>query len=196
MIILGSGIWLVVGTFVWLIRTPTSGFSPIPQVISDADNNLAASDMTRNEMIATIQFWLLFCMFFTGSSTGLIFISVASDLGKKALGTWAFLAVVVLSFGNTAGRLLSGLISDKYGANHTLFPATCKDYYGINTSGLNYGLLFTAFGIAGLLMPWFNGLLQDITGKPDISYIIIICMMVASALFALVSIRLGPPRTS
>lgn len=242
MIVLGLGIWLVVGTLVSFIRTPPLGFSPTPekQIHNSKQKNIPSVDATWKQMLATVQFWLLFCMFFAGSSTGLIFISVASDLGKKTLGTWAFLAVIVLSFGNTGGRLLAGFISDKigrmatlfaefvcqglivsllfwltksgggswpivlfvvfmiglnYGSNHTLFPATCKDYYGINNFGFNYGLLFSAFGTAGLIMPWLNGLLQDITGKPDISYIMIICMMAASAILALVSLRMGPPRT-
>lgn len=242
MIVLGLGIWLVVGTLVWLIRTPPLGFSPTPEkhLANNPRQNFVGADATWKQMIATIQFWLLFGMFFSGASTGLIFISVASDLGKKSLGAWAFLAVIVLSFGNTGGRLFAGFISDKigrmvtlfaefvcqgltvtllfwltktgggswpivlfvvfmiglnYGANHTLFPATCKDYYGINNFGNNYGILFSAFGTAGLIMPWLNGLLQDITGKPDISYIMIICMMAASALLALVSLRIGPPRS-
>jgi OFA family oxalate/formate antiporter-like MFS transporter len=240
MITLGIGIWLVVGTLVWLIRTPPLGFSPVTESPEMTRETRPGRSMDWRQMIATLQFWLMFFMFFAGASTGLIFISVATDLGKKTLGVWAFLAVIVLSFGNTGGRLLAGVISDKigrmttllveficqglivgllfwltktgggswpivlfvvfmiglnYGSNHTLFPSACKDYYGIHNFGLNYGLLFSAFGTAGLIMPWLNGLLQDITGEPDVSYIMIICMMAVSALLALVGLRIGPPRT-
>ena len=102
-------------------------------------------------------------------------------LTKHGGGSWPTILLVVY------------MIGLNYGANHSLFPATCKDYYGIRNFGSNYGLLFTAFGSAGLIMPWLNGLLQDITGKPDISYIMILSMMVIAAILAVICQRIGPP---
>ena len=177
-------------------------------------------------------------MYFSGASAGLVFMSVAADLGKRSLGEWAFITVVVLALGNSFGRVLAGIISDKigrqitlfseficqgliigllywitrngdeggfitqvivfiigmnYGANLTLFPAACKDYFGIRIFGYNYGWLFISFGAAGLIMPWLNGLIKDLTGKPDLSYIIIMSMLGASAVLSLISKIMGPP---
>lgn len=237
MITLGIGIWIVIGILIWLINTPPVGFFPVSRA-TEQNKSQTSHESTGKQMLATPQFWLLFFMFFAGASTGLIFISVATDLGKSSLGAWSFLAVIVLSIGNTGGRMVAGFLSDRigrlvtlflefvcqglivsllfwltqhgggswpivlfvvfmiglnYGANHSLFPATCKDYYGLKNFGSNYGLLFAAFGTAGLIMPWFNGLLQDLTGKPDISYIMIIAMMCGAAILALISMRMGPP---
>ena len=238
MIVLGLVIWVVIGMLICLIQRPPIGF--IPRIDQSPERQkLQSVSMTWSQMVSTSQFWLLFCMFFAGSSTGLIFIGVAAELGKSTLGKWAFLAVIVISIGNTAGRIVAGLISDKigrlqtllaeficqgcivsllfwavksgsqswviimfilfmiglnYGANHALFPSACRDYYGIRNFGLNYGILFSAFGSAGLIMPWLNGMLQDITGKPNISFIVIIIMMAVSALLAVVSIKIGKPR--
>jgi len=230
MIGLGLVIWLVVGLLFWFIDIPPIGF------FHQSERNGAARTGGREsgskEMLASVQFWLLFLMYFSGSSAGLVFISVAADLGKHALGEWAFLAVVVLSVGNTAGRILAGIISDRigrqwtlfaeficqgaiigvlfwlsrhgggtwpailavlfviglnYGANLTLFPAACKDNFGIRNFGINYGCLFFAFGMAGLVMPWLNGLIKDMTGNLDLSYKLIMTMMAVAALLALVS---------
>lgn len=236
MIWLGISIWIVMGSLLWLIANPPIGF--MSQSRGSVSGVKQVNEFSWKQMMKTAQFWLLFFMFFSGASAGLVFISVAADLGKKSLGEWAFLTVVVLSFGNTFGRVLAGFISDKigrqltlfseficqgfiiaglfwltgggggkaliilavvfiigmnYGANLSIFPAACKDYFGIRNFGLNYGWFFTAFGTAGLIMPWLNGLIQDITGKQDISYILIISMMGISAVLSLVSKFLGPP---
>jgi hypothetical protein len=86
------------------------------------------------------------------------------------------------------------LLGMNYGANLALFPAACKDYFGIRNFGLNYGWMFTAFGTAGLVMPWINGRIKDVTGSFDLTYVIIISMMLLSAILAVISRKLGLPK--
>lgn len=236
MITLGITIWVVISCLAWFIYNPPPGFVPISHL--SGGTLQAQQEFNWKQMIMTLQFWLLFFMYFSGASAGLVFISVAADLGHQTLGQWAFLTVVVLSLGNTLGRILAGAISDKigrqftlcgeflcqfavigilyqlsgkgggswpvvlmvvfmiglnYGSNLTIFPATCKDYFGVKNFGFNYGWLFTAFGTAGLIMPWLNGLIRDITGKPDLSYLLIMAMLLLSAGIAIISHRAGPP---
>jgi MFS family permease len=216
------------------IANPPDGF--ISQVNRNTVSRLKGCEIGSREMLTSLQFWLLFLMYFTGASAGLVFISVAADLGKHALGEWAFMAVVVLSVGNTAGRILAGVVSDKigrqwtlfgefvcqgavvgtlfwlsrhgggewqtilpvlfmiglnYGANLTIFPAACKDNFGIRNFGINYGFLFFAFGSAGLVMPWVSGLIKDKTGSLDLTYLLIIIMLAVAALLSLVSRQLA-----
>ncbi len=61
--------------------------------------------------------------------------------------------------GKTAGMLalLAGIIGWNYGAMFTLFPATTLAYFGPTAQGSNYGLLFTAWGIAGFCGPYAGG---------------------------------------
>lgn len=82
-------------------------------------------------------------------------------------------------------------IGVNYGANLAIFPAACKDLFGIRYFGLNYGCLFTAWGLAGLMMPLLNGFIRDSTGNLDLSYILIMALMAVSALLALVSRQLA-----
>jgi MFS family permease len=239
MIIIGIFVWVVVGGLSVFVRNPPEGHLIEP--LREGERRLvraAGAEVDWLTMLRTVQFWLLFFMFFIGAAAGLMFISVASNLGKEALGSRAFLAVVVLALGNSTGRVVAGAISDKigrqwalfgefvlqagvvgvlytlsggggswpvilliafllglcYGSNLSLFPSACKDYYGIRSFGLNYGILFAAFGVAGLVMPWLNGLIQDRTGSSDLSYVIIMALMGVAAVLALVSRGLGVPR--
>jgi predicted MFS family arabinose efflux permease len=45
----------------------------------------------------------------------------------------------------------------------------------------------TAFGLAGLIMPWISGRIRDVTGSLDYSYALIIGMMGVAAILALAS---------
>jgi MFS family permease len=47
--------------------------------------------------------------------------------------------------------LLATLIGFNYGANLSLFPSFTKDLWGLKNFGMNYGVLFTAWGAGSLL---------------------------------------------
>lgn len=68
--------------------------------------------------------------------------------------------------------VIAALIGWNYGAMFTLFPATCLQYYGPTAQGANYGLLFTAFGLAGFCGPYAGGILKDATGTYSVPFIV------------------------
>jgi OFA family oxalate/formate antiporter-like MFS transporter len=237
MIALGIFTWVVVGLLAQFVRNPPDGFRAMGN--NPKSTRQSGPEFASRNMLSTAQFWLLYIMYFCGAAAGLTFISVAKDLGMSSLGELAFLAVVTIAAGNTFGRIIAGIMSDKigrqwtlfsafvcqglmvvalfaltrynasawmivlpvifllgmnYGANLALFPAACKDYFGIRNFGLNYGWMFTAFGSAGLIMPWVNGRIKDVTGSFDLAYVIIITMMAVSAILAVISQKLGQPK--
>ena len=49
--------------------------------------------------------------------------------------------------------LIASLIGFNYGANLSLFPSFTKDLWGLKSFGMNYGVLFTAWGVGGLVLP-------------------------------------------
>ena len=89
-----------------------------------------------------------------------------------ALQTAAML--ILFPAGRTAALLAAcaGLIGWNYGAMFTLFPATLLQYYGPTNQGSNYGLLFTAWGVAGFCGPFFGGKLQAMTGSFFVPFIV------------------------
>jgi len=86
--------------------------------------------------------------------------------------------------------IIAGLIGWNYGAMFTLFPATCLQYYGPTAQGANYGLLFTAFGLAGFAGPLVGGMLKDSTGT---YYVPFIAGAVVVGVSVLLSLVLKPP---
>ncbi len=48
--------------------------------------------------------------------------------------------------------LAAALIGANYGANLALFPSFTKDLWGLKSFGMNYGILFTAWGVGGFAL--------------------------------------------
>jgi MFS transporter, OFA family, oxalate/formate antiporter len=65
--------------------------------------------------------------------------------------------------------LLAAFIGANYGANLALFPSISKDLWGLKCFGMNYGVLFTAWGMGGLVLPRLQQMLyeggKDTAGK-------------------------------
>ena len=77
--------------------------------------------------------------------------------------------------------LLSALIGANYGANLSLFPSITKDYFGAKNFGMNYGLVFTAWGVGGFMLALGAGKLYDIDGKFEYAYYGAAGLLVAAA---------------
>jgi OFA family oxalate/formate antiporter-like MFS transporter len=45
------------------------------------------------------------------------------------------------------------LIGMCFGSNFALFPSATADFFGTKNVGANYGVVFTAYGVGGLLGP-------------------------------------------
>jgi MFS transporter, OFA family, oxalate/formate antiporter len=52
-----------------------------------------------------------------------------------------------------------------FGGNFALFPSATADYFGTKNLGVNYGLVFTSYGIAGIIGPILGGMVFDATGS-------------------------------
>ena len=65
-----------------------------------------------------------------------------------------------------------------YGACLSLFPSAAADYWGTKNLGLNYGILFTAYGVAGVFGPILAGGIADLTGSYDMAYMISATLMI------------------
>jgi MFS family permease len=78
------------------------------------------------------------------------------------------------------GSILTGLA---YGALLSLFPSVTFDYFGLKNAGINYGLVFSAWGAAALIGPIIGGRAADLTGGYGASYMISgILLLIAAAI--------------
>ena len=56
---------------------------------------------------------------------------------------------------------LAALVGANYGSNLALFPSITKDFYGLKNFGMNYGCVFTAWGIGGFILSQFAAKVHD-----------------------------------
>lgn len=118
--------------------------------------------------------FLLVAVLAVGNGAGRIVAGILSDkIGRKATLFMCFVvqAVLVLVLSRTVEggtlaqapvlALVSALIGANYGANLSLFPSVTKDFYGLKNFGMNYGLVFTAWGVGGFMLAFLAGKLYD-----------------------------------
>jgi len=78
--------------------------------------------------------------------------------------------------------ILSALVGMNYGANLSLFPALTKDYYGLKNFGINYGLVFTSWGVGGFMLSFLAGKMYDIYQTFAVAYYGAIVLLVLGAI--------------
>ncbi len=85
------------------------------------------------------------------------------------------------SYGSLAlGVSIAGLC---YGALFSVFPVATAESYGIKNLGVNYGLVFTAWGFGGVIGPMLAARILDSTGSYNTSYIVsAVLLVIAGAL--------------
>lgn len=66
---------------------------------------------------------------------------------------------------------LATLIGFCYGTNLSIFPSLTKDLYGLKNFGINYGLMFTAWGLGGFLLSRVSQMLFTTTESLATSFI-------------------------
>jgi MFS transporter, OFA family, oxalate/formate antiporter len=84
--------------------------------------------------------------------------------------------------------LLGGVVFFAWGEIYSLFPSTCTDCYGPKYATTNAGLLYTAKGVAGLLVP-IGSLLVAETGNWHILFTAAAAMNALAAVLAILVLR-------
>jgi len=67
-----------------------------------------------------------------------------------------------------------------------LFPSVIADFFGIKNLGINYGLLFTAHGVAATLGPLMASYIYDTTQCYTMAFTIAAVLVFLAAVIALV----------
>ncbi len=125
---------------------------------------------------------------------GRVLAGLASDIiGRAAAMISVFLLQATImfffdQFSTTTGFLFgAALVGFNYGSCLSLFPATAADYWGTKNLGLNYGILFTAWGVGGVFGPNLAGMIADSTGAYTTAYRVAGGMLVFAAMLGILS---------
>lgn len=72
-----------------------------------------------------------------------------------------------------------------YGANLSLFPSATAGFFGTKHLGVNYGLVFTAWGVGGVFGSMTAGTIVDTTGSYAAAYAVaaVLCLLAAGTTF-------------
>ena len=81
--------------------------------------------------------------------------------------------------------LLATFIGFNYGTNLSLFPSFSKDMWGLKNFGINYGLLFTAWGVGGFVMSRLSQMVMATTGSFSSSFMVAGTLLVIGAMFTM-----------
>lgn len=133
-----------------------------------------------------------------GNAGGRIVTGIAADkIGRTTTMILVFViqAVNMLAFVKytsslalTAGAIITGAA---YGALLSVFPSTTWDWFGLKHAGVNYGLVFTAWGVGGLIGPVIGGWAIDRSGDYSLAYLISAILLIITAGLGLIT---KPPK--
>jgi len=129
-----------------------------------------------------------------------VFYSIANGLGRIAWGTISdkigrktalilmcvLQGVIMLVFywmGSSIGLLYLGaaIIGFNFGGNFSLFPTMTADLFGTASVGRNYGWVFTAYGVGGIIGPIMAASIRDASQNWVLAFVIsgIACLVAA-----------------
>jgi nitrate/nitrite transporter NarK len=128
-----------------------------------------------------------------GNALGRVIAGSLSDrIGRRRTLLIVFLVQAVLMFlaipvtgGNTTPVvlvLIAALIGANYGANLSIFPSITKDLWGIKNFGVNYGLIFTAWGVGGFVLSRVTQMLKASSGNYNSSFTVAGILLILGAL--------------
>jgi len=89
--------------------------------------------------------------------------------------------------------VVAALIGANYGANLSLFPSFAKDLWGLRRFGVNYGILFTAWGMGGFVLSRVQQMLTERSGGSYTSSFVTagVLLLIGSAMTGLIKPKRG-----
>jgi MFS transporter, OFA family, oxalate/formate antiporter len=137
-----------------------------------------------------------------GNAAGRVVAGILSDaIGRRwtlmiVLALQAMLMFAAIPATSSSGSatiiivLLATFIGLNYGANLSLFPSLTKDLWGLKSFGMNYGILFTAWGVGGLVLSRLSQMLKTNSGSFTSSFVVAgILLLIGAALTMLLRER-------
>lgn len=218
---------VVVAGLAMLIADPPQGYVAAPAATDRPSRQREpGAEVSPSRLFMDGRFYTLWVIYFIGAGAGLMVIGSLAGLAKQSMGALAFLAVAIMAIGNAGGRIIAGVISDRfgrantlmvmlvfqailmlvaipvmgggrdsalaltllatligfnYGTNLSLFPSFAKDFWGLKHFGTNYGILFTAWGVGGLVLVRIAETLKANSGNFSTSFAVAAILLLIAA---------------
>jgi MFS family permease len=140
--------------------------------------------------------FLVVAVMSVGNAAGRIIAGVVSDkIGRantlvmmlvfQAAMMFAAIPVVDGTYSNALVLvLLVTFMVFNYGTNLALFPSFAKDLWGVKNYGMNYGILFSAWGVGAFALVKIGEVLKARTGSFTMSFAVAGVLLIIGAMFA------------
>jgi len=145
---------MVIGNVQNFAKSPTDGFTAYGFTSKDASDFAVLG--------AAI------CLPIFNGAGRIVWGQVSDKIGRRKalLSMFLFQGIMMIVFFYTTTNpyvfyIVAAFIGFNFGGNFALFPAACADSFGAENLGLNYGFVFTAYGIGGIVGPILAGAVQD-----------------------------------
>jgi OFA family oxalate/formate antiporter-like MFS transporter len=145
---------MVIGNVQNFAKSPTDGFT--------------AYGFNATEAVDFAVIGAAICLPIFNGAGRIVWGQVSDRIGrrKSLISMFLFQGVMMVIFFYTTANpytfyIVAALIGFNFGGNFALFPAACADSFGAENLGLNYGFIFTSYGIGGTVGPLLAGAVQD-----------------------------------
>lgn len=140
-----------------------------------------------------------------GNASGRVIAGVLSDkIGRATTLTLMlvfqallmFAAIPVVTSADSSAfvvTLLATFIGFNYGTNLSLFPSFAKDFWGTKNYGMNYGILFSAWGVGAFVLVKLSAALNAKFGGFTVPFATAAVMLLVGAMM---SRALAPPKAA
>lgn len=81
--------------------------------------------------------------------------------------------------------MAAAMIYFAYGSMLSVYPSACADNYGTKNLGLNYGIMFSAWGAGGVFGPILGGKIADATGSYEMAFYFSAAILIVAAIMGL-----------
>lgn len=132
-----------------------------------------------------------------GNAAGRLIAGVVSDkIGRATTlslmlvfqAVLMLIAIPVLGGEGSSPVLVAMLVTFmvfNYGTNLALFPSFAKDYWGMKHFGMNYGILFSAWGVGAFVLVRVSEMLKVKTGSITASFAVACVLLLVGAMMSL-----------
>ncbi len=145
---------MVIGNVQNFAKSPTDGFT--------------INGFSTQEAIDFAVIGAAICLPIFNGAGRIIWGQASDKIGRRKalIAMFTFQAVTMAIFFYTTSNpilfyVVAALIGFNFGGNFALFPSACADCFGAESLALNYGVLFTSYGIGGIVGPILAGIVQD-----------------------------------
>ncbi|MFH1013213.1 MAG: OFA family MFS transporter [Thermoplasmatota archaeon] len=140
----------------------------IQNFAKDPSDGFTGHGFTATQAVDFAVIGAAICLPIFNGTGRIIWGQISDKIGRKKalLALSIFQGAMMLVFFFTTNNplvfyVVAAIIGFNFGGNFALFPAATADSFGSENVGLNYGYVFTSYGIGGIVGPILAGFVQD-----------------------------------